>query len=93
MARRITVVLPEATLQTIDRLARPEQRSRFIKHAVEHYVATAIPRALKARRKRAAIRDGDIDLEISRDWFAVDREQWLKLDYEKCAIRPMAEAR
>ena len=79
MTRRINVVLPEATLQAIDRLARPGQRSRFIEHAVEHYVATASPAALQERLERAAIRDCDIDLEISRDWFAVDQEQWRKL--------------
>ena len=78
--RRINIVVPERILEVIDRLAPPGQRSRFIERAVEHYVATASPEALEERLKQAAIRDRDIDLEISRDWFAVDREQWQKLD-------------
>jgi hypothetical protein len=38
-------------------------------------VATGSPRGLQERLKQAAIRDRDLDLEISRDWFAVDRDQ------------------
>ena len=46
MAQRINIILPEATVRTIDRLARPGQRSRFIDRAVQHYVATASAEAL-----------------------------------------------
>jgi len=80
MAKRINVILPEATIRTIDRLSRPGQRSRFIERAVEHYVATASAEALQERLKQAALRDHDLDLEIAGDWFAVDHEQWLRLD-------------
>jgi hypothetical protein len=76
MTKRINIILPEDTLRTIDRLSLPGQRSRFIHHAVEHYVAYASPEALEERLKQAAIRDRDLDLEISADWFAVDQEQW-----------------
>ena len=69
MARRINVILPEATVRTIDRLSRPGQRSRFIERAVQRYVVTASPEALQERLKRAAIRDHDLDLEIASDWF------------------------
>jgi hypothetical protein len=83
MARRINVILPEATVRTIDRLSRPGQRSRFIERAVQHYVVTASPEALQERLKQAAIRDHDLDLEIASDWFAVDQEQWQKLDKQE----------
>jgi mRNA-degrading endonuclease toxin of MazEF toxin-antitoxin module len=83
MAKRINVILPEETLRAIDRLARPGQRSRFIPRAVQHYVATASPEALQERLKQAAIRDRDLDLEISHDWFAVDQEQWRQLDTQE----------
>jgi CopG family transcriptional regulator / antitoxin EndoAI len=76
MTKRINVVLPEATIKTIDHLARPGQRSSFIDRAVQHYVNTATPDALRERLKRAALRDRDLDLEIASDWFAVDQEQW-----------------
>jgi len=45
MTKRINLVLPEATIRTIDRLTRRGQRSRFIERAVQHYVATASPEA------------------------------------------------
>ena len=80
MAKRINVILPEATIRTIDRLSRPGRRSRFIDRAVKHYVATASPEALEERLKQAAIRDRDLDTEIANDWFAVDQEQWQKLE-------------
>jgi hypothetical protein len=80
MAKRINIILPEATIGVIDRLARPGYRSRFIERAVHHYVATASAEALEERIKQAAIRDRDLDAEIARDWYAVDEEQWRNLD-------------
>src|ERR1017187_8045842 len=83
MAKRINVILPEATVRMIDRLSRPGQRSRFIDRAVHHYVTTASPEALQERLKQAAIRDHDLDLQIAGDWFAVDKEQWQKFDKQE----------
>jgi CopG family transcriptional regulator/antitoxin EndoAI len=79
MAKRINVILAEATIHTIDRLSRRGQRSRFIERAVQHYVATAGPEALQGRLRQAALRDRDLDREIAADWFAVDQQQWRKL--------------
>ena len=83
MTKRINVILPEDTVRTIDRMVRPGQRSRFIQNAVQHYVATASPQALQEQLKQAAIRDRDLTLEIANDWFAVDREQWHRLDIQE----------
>jgi hypothetical protein len=55
---------------------------------VQHYVATASPEALEERLKRAAIRDRDLDIEISHDWFAVDQEQWRQLDTQEKRLGP-----
>ncbi len=87
MSKRLNIVLPEKTVKTIDRLARPGERSRFIDKAVQHYVATSSPEALHERLKVASIRDRDLGLEITNDWLAVDQEQWQRLDQqEKQAI-------
>jgi hypothetical protein len=61
-------------------MARPGQRSRFIQSAVLHYFATASPEALQERLKQASLRDQDLDLEIANVWFAVDQEQWQRLE-------------
>ncbi len=74
MSKRINIVLPEATVQTIDRMAKPGQRSRFINTAVQHYVANRSVEAPKAQLGRAAVRDRDLDSEVAADWFAVDHE-------------------
>src|ERR1700680_4154290 len=68
MAKRINVILPESTVHTIDRLARPGQRSHFIDVAVQHYVMTASPEALRERLRLAALRDRDRDLSITSDY-------------------------
>ena len=83
MAKRINVILPEATVNTIDRLARPGQRSRFIEQAVQHYLNTASQQALVERLKHAAIRDRDLDLGIASDWGAVDQGQWDRLEKQE----------
>ena len=83
MAKRINVILQEATVRTIDRLSRPGQRSRFIERAVQYYVTTASPEALEERLRQAALRDHDLDREIASDWFAVDQEQWQKLENQE----------
>src|SRR5437667_9278890 len=85
MSKRINIVLPTATIQTIDRLAKPGFRSKFIKTAVEYYVANRSTQALRAQLERAAVRDQDLDHEIVADWFAVDQEAWQQLDIPRQA--------
>jgi CopG family transcriptional regulator / antitoxin EndoAI len=80
MTKRINVILPEATIRTIDRIAKPGERSLFIKRAVEHYVATQSAEAVRKRLEVTATRDRDLDREIANDWFAVDQESWRQLD-------------
>ena len=80
MAKRINVILPEATITTIDRLVKPGQRSRLIDKAVQHYVATRSADALREQLKQATIRDRDLDAEVTADWGAVDHESWQHID-------------
>jgi CopG family transcriptional regulator/antitoxin EndoAI len=89
MSKRINIVLPEATVQTIDRLVKPGQRSRFIDTAVQHYVANRSVEALRTQLERAAVRDQDLDREVASDWFAVDQQAWQQLDEPK-TIRKLA---
>src|ERR1700704_5704317 len=88
MSKRLNIVLPEATVQTIDRLAKPGQRSRFINQAVVHFVANRSVEALRAQLERAAVRDQDLDREVAADWFAVDREKCQQLDEPKQQRKP-----
>src|SRR5438477_3677712 len=86
MSKRINIVLPETTVQTIDRMAKQGQRSRFINQAVQHFVATRSTEALRAQLERAAVRDQVLDREVAADWFAVDRLPLQPLDYPLRAV-------
>src|SRR5437660_1220451 len=83
MSKRIHIVLPEATIQTIDRMVRSGERSRFINRAVQHFVANRSMESLRAQLERAAVRDQDLDREVAADWFAVDQQTWQQLDEPK----------
>ena len=92
MSKRINIVLPAATIRTIDRLAKPGMRSKFINSAVQHYVAHRSTEAVRAQLQRAAVRDRDLDREIAKDWFAVDQEAWQRLDTPEQARRTSRSA-
>jgi hypothetical protein len=76
MARRINVVLPESTIKSLGKVAKPGERSQFIDKAVRHYIANESKEALRARLEFTTRRDVDLDREIMEDWAEVDRESW-----------------
>ena len=82
MTKRINVVMPSATIRTIDRMVRPGQRSEFITRAVEHYVATQSAEAIQKRLEVTAARDRDLDQQVADDWFEVDRQSWQHIDQQ-----------
>lgn len=88
MTKRINIVLPEKTLRTIDRMVKPGQRSSFINKAVEHFVTHQSAEALRTQLETAAIRDRDLDREVAADWWAVDIEEWQKLDMGEPECKP-----
>jgi hypothetical protein len=73
---RINITLPEDTLRTLDRLAKPGDRSRLIDKAVRHYASTRSAEALREQLKQASIRDRESDLEVTGEWSAADDELW-----------------
>src|SRR5665213_4551646 len=91
MNKRINVVLPEATVQSMDRIARPGQRSKFIEQAVQYFVSYRSSEAVRIRLEQTTVRDRDIDREIASDWFAVDNEAWQHLDIQK-QINPVTRS-
>ena len=83
MSKRINIVLPETTIQTIDRIVKPGERSRFINQAVQHFVTHRSNEALRSQLERTAVRDQDLDREVAADWFAVDQQAWQRLEEPK----------
>lgn len=90
MSKRINIVVSEATIQTIDRMAKSGQRSRFINQAVQHFVASRSTEALRAQLERTAVRDQDLDREIAADWLNVDHETRRQLDNERKPVQKAA---
>jgi CopG family transcriptional regulator / antitoxin EndoAI len=48
MNQRINIVLPASIVQTIDRIAQPGQRSRFIEQAVQYFISHKSGEAVRA---------------------------------------------
>ena len=82
MAKRINIILPETTIRTIDRLAKPGERSRLIDKALQHYVATRSAEGVREQLKQTTIRDCDLNVAITAEWAAVDNESWQHIDRE-----------
>ncbi len=80
MTQRINITLPESTIRTLDRLAKPGGRSRLIDKAVQYYVATRSEEAVREQLKQASLRDRDLDKLVSEDWAAVDSEAWRHIE-------------
>jgi hypothetical protein len=64
-------------------MVKPGQRSWFINEAVHYFVVNRSAEALRAQLERAAVRNQDLDREISADWLAVDQESWQRLNTEQ----------
>jgi len=93
MNKCINIVVPHGILRTIDRMVKPGGRSRFIKQAVEHFVAHQSAEALRSQLERAGIRDRDLDRDVASDWLAVDTEVWHKLDVQEPERKPAGRGR
>ncbi len=87
MSKRVNIMLPDATIKVLDRLAPKGDRSRFISQAVLHYVRTQSAANLRERLKRGALANAKLDLEIAGEWFPVEQEAWQRLDQEELAVR------
>src|SRR6266571_215160 len=87
MSKRVNIILPDATLKVLDRVAGKGDRSRFISQAVLHYVQTQGAANLRERLKQGALANAKLDLEIAEEWFPVEQAAWQRLDRQERAAR------
>jgi CopG family transcriptional regulator/antitoxin EndoAI len=78
MSKRINIVLPDATIKVLDRVAPRGERSRFISQAVLHYVETAGKRSLREQLKAGYQANAARNLAIAAEWFPPEEEAWRK---------------
>lgn len=76
MSKRINIILPESTLQALDRVATKGSRSRFVSEAVLYYVRHRGKQSLREQLKAGYEANAEENLEIALDWFPADEEAW-----------------
>lgn len=76
MHRRLNITLSEETVRLIERHARRGSRSRFIDHAVRHYVQSAGKANLRKMLKRGALERAERDLRMAEEWFELEEGAW-----------------
>ena len=87
MSKRINVILPDATMAVLDRVAPKGNRSRLISQAVLHYVKAQGTQNLKERLKEGALANAKLNLEIAEEWFPLEQEAWQRLEQEEQTIK------
>jgi CopG family transcriptional regulator/antitoxin EndoAI len=76
MSKRINIILPDQTVAVLDRVAAKGARSRFIDHAVRHYVETQGRQRLRAQLTAGYRANAERDLAIAVEWFPLEEEAW-----------------
>ncbi len=83
MSKRINVILPDATVAVLDRVAPKGNRSRLISKAVLYYVKSQSAENLTESLKRGYLANAARDLEIAQEWFPLEEEAWQKISSKK----------
>jgi CopG family transcriptional regulator/antitoxin EndoAI len=78
MSKRINIILPDATVKVLDRVAPKGDRSRFISQAVLHYVQAAGKQSLRDQLKAGYRANAEENLKIALEWFPLEEEAWPK---------------
>lgn len=74
MSVRINIILPETTVNVLDRVAAKGSRSRFIDRAVLHYVEAQGKQHLRKQLEAGYRANAQQDLEMAAEWFALEEE-------------------
>jgi CopG family transcriptional regulator/antitoxin EndoAI len=76
MSKRINIILPDATVAVLDRVASKGTRSRFIDRAVRHYIDTQGMARLREQLKAGYRANAERDLAMAAEWFPLEEEAW-----------------
>ncbi len=74
--KRVNITLPVGTLRILDRLAPKGGRSEMINQAVQRYAREMARAKLKKRIREGSLANAQRDLELAREWSALDSEAW-----------------
>ncbi len=76
MDHTVSITLSEETLELLKRAGKEKDLSRVMERALRYYLRTHGQANLRALVKEGAERNAARDLQIARDWFAIDEEAW-----------------
>ena len=76
MTKRINVILPEETIQVLDRVAPKGSRSRLISDAVIYYVNARARRNVAEQLREGAVANAQRDLDLAQEWFPLEEQAW-----------------
>jgi CopG family transcriptional regulator/antitoxin EndoAI len=76
MNKRINIVLPDTTVNVLDRVTTKGTRSRFIDRAVLHYVETQGKQSLREQLAAGYRANAARDLAIAAEWFPLEEQAW-----------------
>ena len=78
MNKRVNIMLPESTLAVLDRVTSKGNRSRFISHAVLHYVKNRSQQVLREQLKAGYRANAEESAKMAVEWFPLEEEAWQK---------------
>ena len=78
--QRINVILPDETVNRLNKVVKKGDRSNLIDVAVNHYLNEVGRENLRARLTEGAIRRAEYDRQLVDEWFTVDDESWQKTE-------------
>jgi metal-responsive CopG/Arc/MetJ family transcriptional regulator len=78
MSKRINVLLPEATIQALDRVASRGMRSRLVSEAVLYYIHARGKENLREQLKAGYQANAAENLRTAVEWFPLEEQAWQK---------------
>ena len=74
MSKRINIMLPDRTIEVLNRVAPHGSRSRFVSKAILHFVDSNGRRNLSEQLKLGYQANADDSLKIAAEWFPLEEE-------------------
>lgn len=74
--KRVNIILPERTLNLIDRVAESGNRSRLIDEAIRFYIEQMTRSNLRQKLKEGALQRAEPNRKFSDKWFFMEEELW-----------------
>ena len=76
MNKRINIILPNTTVEVLNKAAPAGERSRLISDAVLYFVKNRGHQILREELRAGYQAYAERDLKIAQEWFPLEEESW-----------------